>query len=141
MQMKNEQRQAERYVASVARRTAAMAYFTGTGAFRRSLSFALRGLLTSTSWFARLLMFTSWAVVAGVLIGPAHDELLAKAYSWATSMPLDQLQTALHSVAYDIAIELAKISLVVGYLEQFVRVTETPVGQYSMIYRNGVTQA
>jgi hypothetical protein len=124
MTLTKDQRRFQRDAVAAARRAALHAYFTGPGSRHRIVNFLHRGLSATAEWFARCLLFASWALVAGLLIGPEHDAIFSQVHAWAMSMSVDQLRMALQSGAMRVAVELLQLSLFVGFLEQLVRIAK-----------------
>jgi hypothetical protein len=66
-------------------------YFTGEGSAGRCVRYFIDAVFTSAVWLAKLMMLASWAVLAGLLIGPEYQVFLQKFHSWMVATPFDQL--------------------------------------------------
>lgn len=89
-------------------------HFMGKEAAAHRWSFLRGALLVSTSWFAKLLCLTSWAAVAGVLVGPEHATLFKSMHAWLLSMSVEEALSQAHAVFVSVVWELVKVSLVLG---------------------------
>lgn len=73
-------------------------YFTGEGAVQRTCNFAKMALIASASWFTKLLLTGSWAVLAGLLIGPGNENILHQVYAWVVATPFDHVLVKSHAL-------------------------------------------
>lgn len=126
MELAKIPRNGPRAAAQKSRLAAVRAHFSGEGAVTRSLAFARDGLLSSTSWFAQCVMYASWGLVGMLLLGYGEGEILSKVHAWLLAMPVEQLRSLLLAMAGQLAMDLAKIGLLAGFVEQLLRIAHPP---------------
>lgn len=112
-----------------AAKEALRAHFTGPGAKVRTVRFLGATILSSAEWFAKLVCLVSWAAVAAVLVGPDHASLLARFHSWMVATPLDEVLARSEWILQFTAIELAKLSLLIGLLRELRRLIRPAVNE------------
>ncbi len=104
-------------------------HFTGQGATARRLQFLRGALLTSVGWFAKLLFIGSWAVIAGLLVGPEHDFFLKQVHAWMVATPVDQVLSQSHTMFLSVAWEFGKMSLLLGFGQKLLAVAKPAAEQ------------
>jgi hypothetical protein len=129
MKLTKEQRAARSKAIERATITALREHFTGQGAAARRLQFLRGALLASIGWFAKLLFIGSWAVIAGLLVGPEHDFFLKQVHAWMVATPVDQVLTQSHAMFVSAAWELGKISLLLGVCQKLLAVVKPAAEQ------------
>lgn len=80
MTLRAQEDAARRKMIQQASRAALRAHFSGDGAGARRWLFLREALLHSAGWTGALLCVASWAVVAGLLFGPNHADILLQVY-------------------------------------------------------------
>lgn len=116
-----------------AAKDALRAHFTGPGSKVRTARFLGSTLLSSAEWFAKLVCLVSWAAVAAVLVGPDHSSLLAQFHSWMVATPLDKVLARSEWILQFTAIELAKLSLLIGLMREMKRVIRPAVNEVKQL--------
>ena len=114
MNLTKEQRAARSKAIEQANILALREHFTGEGATSRRLRFVKGALLASAAWLAKLACLASWAVIAGLLVGPDHNFFLTQVHAWMVSTPLEQVLERSHAMFMSMAWELMKISVLLG---------------------------
>jgi hypothetical protein len=114
-------------------------HFTGPGSKVRTVRFLGSTLLSSAEWFAKLVCLVSWAAVAAVLVGPDHSSLLAQFHSWMVATPLDRVLARSEWILHFMAIELAKLSLLLGLMREIRRVIRPAVSKVKQRLKTTVT--
>lgn len=103
--------------------------FTGQGAILRCLQFLRGALLASGGWFAKLFFIGSWAVIAGLLIGPEHDFFLKQVHAWMVITPVDQVLVQSHAMFLSAAWEFGKMSLFLGVGQKLIALVKPAAEQ------------
>lgn len=129
MKLTKEQRAARSKAIERATIAALREHFTGQGAAARRLQFLRGALLVSTGWFAKLLCLGSWAVIAGLLIGPEHDFFLKEVHAWMVATPVDQVLSQTHAMFLSAAWEFVKMSLLLGVGQKLLGVVKPAAEQ------------
>lgn len=129
MKLSKEQRAARSKAVEQASIAALREHFTGQGATARRLQFLRGALLASIGWFAKLLFISSWAVIAGLLVGPEHDFFLKQVHAWMVATPVDQVLAQSHAMFVSAAWEFGKMSLVLGVGQKLFAVVKPAVEQ------------
>jgi hypothetical protein len=129
MKLTKEQRAARSKAIERAAIAALREYFTGQGAVARRLQFLRGALLASTGWFAKLLFVGSWAVIAGLLVGPEHEFFLKQVHAWMVAMPVDQVLAQSHAMFASVAWEFGKMSLLLGVGQKLLSVVKPAAEQ------------
>ncbi|MYM92343.1 hypothetical protein [Duganella vulcania] len=84
-------------------------YFCGEGAIGRAFTFVGGAVRASMVWTARWLFVFSWAAIAGVLVGPEHDQVLTQLRAWMVELPLEDVLAQSHAffmMAFWVAVKL-----------------------------------
>lgn len=114
MNLTKEQRAARSKAIEQASILALREHFTGEGATSRRLRFVKGALLASAAWLAKLACLASWAVIAGLLVGPDHNFFLTQVHAWMVATPLEQVLERSHAMFMSMAWEIMKMSLLLG---------------------------
>jgi hypothetical protein len=114
MKLTKQQRAARSKAIEQAAISALREHFTGQGSAVRRVQFLRGALLASVGWFAKLLFIGSWAVIAGLLVGPEHDFFLQQVHAWMVATPVDQVLAQSHAMFLSVAWEFVKMSLLLG---------------------------
>lgn len=86
-------------------------------------------MLASLGWFAKLLFIGSWAVIAGLLVGPEHDFFLKQVHAWMVATPVGQVLAQSHAMFISAAWELVKMSLMLGVGQKLLAVVKPATEQ------------
>jgi hypothetical protein len=129
MKLTKEQRAARSKSIQLATITSLREHFTGQGAATRRLQFLRDASLASAVWFARLLFIGSWAVIAGLLVGPEHDFFLKQVHAWMVATPVDQVLVRSHAMFLSVAWEFGKMSLLLGVGQKLLAVVRPATEQ------------
>lgn len=129
MKLTKEQRAARSKAIEQATISALREHFTGQGASARRLQFLRGALLASVGWLAKLLCLGSWAVIAGLLVGPEHDFFLKQVHAWMVATPVDQVLAHSHAMFMSVAWELVKMSLLLGVGQKLLAVVKPAAEQ------------
>lgn len=119
MKITKQQRAARDKAVQQAGAAAVRRYFTGEGSKARSAQFLWGWLYVSCVWFAMLLCFSSWAVVAGLLVGPEHQQFMVMFRDWMVATPIDVVLSQSQEYVAMLSVELAKLALVAGLVQKF----------------------
>lgn len=114
MNLTKEQRIARSNAVTHASILALREHFTGDGATSRRLRFMKAALIASAGWLAKLACLASWAVIAGLYVGPEHDFFLKQFHAWMLATPVEQVLEQSHAIVVSSAWELVKMSLLFG---------------------------
>ena len=109
-------------------------YFTGQGASARCMQFLRGALLASVGWFAKLMFIASWAVIAGLLVGPEHEFFLKQVQAWMVARPVDQVLAQGNTMFLSVAWEFMKVSLVLGVGQKLIAVVKPAVEQVKQLF-------
>lgn len=123
MKLTNEQRR----VVQQAARDAIKAHFTGEGATAHRLRFLRDGLLASGTWACGYLFLASWAIVAGLLIGPDHEFFFRQGYAWVLSTPVEHALAQAHTMTVSFLWDAVKIGLIGGFAQKLILLTKPAV--------------
>ncbi len=129
MKPTKEQRAARSKAIQRAAIAALREHFTGQGATARRSQFLRGTLLASVGWFAKLLFVGSWAVIAGLLVGPEHDFFLKQVIAWMVATPVDQVLARSHAMFLSAAWEFGKMSLLLGFGQKLLAVAKPAAEQ------------
>jgi len=140
MNITKQQRAAKEKAVNQAAASAIRTHFTGPGASTRIMRFACDSLLLSCGWFAKLLCIVSWAIVAGLLIGPEHDFYLLQFKVWMMETPLDQVSALLHSAFMSVAEALAYLSLLLGFGQKVLALIKPATEDAKRFFRETLAQ-
>jgi len=108
------QRRARSKAIGHANRQALKQYFTGDGAQRRIGSFLWRVLIHSSGWLAKTILMASWAVIAGLLVGPENQTFLAMLRDWMIATPFDQVALQTHAAVLSGFLMCVQLSVFLG---------------------------
>ena len=140
MKITKQQRAAKAKAVDKAAASAIRTHFTGPGARTRIMRFACDSLLLSCAWFAKLLCLVSWAIVAGLLIGPEHDFYLLQFKVWMMETPFDQVSALLQSSFMSVAEALVKLSLPMGFVQKVLAVIKPATEDAKRSFRETLAQ-
>lgn len=129
MKLTKEQRAARSKAIEQAAISALREHFIGQGASARRLQFLRGALLASVGWLAKLLCLGSWAVIAGLLVGPEHDFFLKQVHAWMVATPMDQVLAQSHAMFLSAAWEFVKMSLLLGFGQKLLAVVKPAAEQ------------
>lgn len=110
--------QEQRQAVQRAGKDALRAYFTGDGARTRILQYTRAALISSATWTCQFIALASWAIVAGLLAGPDHEQFLTVLHAWMVATPLDQVLTQTHEWFMMGAWECVKFGCIFGSLKK-----------------------
>jgi hypothetical protein len=127
MKMTKQQRAARDKAIQQASIAAIRDHFSGDGAQTRVVRFVRAWLYSSCGWFAKLLCLASWAVVAGLLIGPEHEQFMSEFHSWMVATPVADVLAQSQAFFSMIAVELVKTALLVGLAQKLFAVVKPAV--------------
>ena len=139
MKTTKEQRAARSKAIEQAAIAALRGHFTGQGASARRLQFLRAALLASIGWFAKLLFIGSWAVIGGLLAGPAHDFFLRQVHAWMVGTPVDQVLAQSHAMFLSAAWEFWKMSLLLGVGQNLLAVVKPAAEQVKQRFWTAAT--
>lgn len=102
-------------------------YFTGDGAVQRACNFAKMALIASASWSTKLLLLCSWAVLAGLLFGPYHENFLHHVYAWVVATPFDQVFEKSHALLESGLWKCAQVGITLGISFSLAHITRPAI--------------
>ena len=115
MTLRAQEDAARRKMIQQASRAALRAHFSGDGAGARRWLFLREALLHSAGWTGALLCVASWAVVAGLLFGPNHADILLQVYSWLVVTPFEEVLARSNEAFTSVAWSCVQFGLMLGF--------------------------
>jgi hypothetical protein len=115
MKLTKAQQQSRMKAIQKATLAALQAHFTGDGAFARTIRFLRSVVMASAGWTAKFVFIGSWAVIAGLLVGPEHDFFLKQVYAWMVEMPVDKVLEQTHSMLLSASVYCIQLGVLVGF--------------------------
>lgn len=110
-------------------------HFTGEGSKARTLTFLKQVSTTFIQWMAGLLVLSSWAVIAGLLIGPNHAEFLQAFHGWMVATPIDQVIAEGNDIVMSLGGKFLVVSLMMALALRLGDVTTPVVDQARQQFR------
>ena len=104
-------------------------FFTGPGAGPRRIQFIRGAFFKAVCCFCVLICLGSWAVIAGLLIGPSHEVFLSEFHEWMVTTPVKDVLAQGHALIEEMAWDFVRLSLLCGALIQLVVVVKPQVDQ------------
>lgn len=135
MKLSKQQKHLELKLVAKAAFSAIKQYFTGVGVERRTVTF-LKGVgITFAYSVGGCIAALSWAAVAGVLIGPGHEDFLRNFHAWMIETPVDQVVARGDAFVRVNAEQILTMSLNIAFLWRLGKVAEPAITEAKQRFR------